>query len=154
LDLPPFDRGTGQPGTPLPPAAQGNSGDVPHTLPEHALGQPPGDVTRFGRGGGPRDGGVPFRGRSTLISLIMVNGAAVGTVVVPPSAPFQFLLRQYAPTLGTVALGALVVGAALATILIFGPPRRRLKALEEAARRFGRGDLTARAPASGGDEVA
>jgi signal transduction histidine kinase len=53
-----------------------------------------------------------------------------------------------------VALGALVVGALLATVIIFGPARRRLKSVEDAARRLGGGDLTARAPAQGGDEVA
>jgi signal transduction histidine kinase len=48
----------------------------------------------------------------------------------------------------------LIVGTALASILIFGPPRRRLRALEDAARRLGAGDLTARAPDRGGDEIA
>jgi signal transduction histidine kinase len=53
-----------------------------------------------------------------------------------------------------VAAGALVVGALLATVIVFGPARRRLRAVENAARRFGAGDLTARAPDQGGDEVA
>ena len=39
-------------------------------------------------------------------------------------------------------------------MVIFGPARRRLKSVEDAARRLGGGDLTARAPAQGGDEVA
>jgi signal transduction histidine kinase len=39
-------------------------------------------------------------------------------------------------------------------VLIFGPARRRLRAVEDAARRLGAGDLSARAPARGGDEVA
>ena len=47
-----------------------------------------------------------------------------------------------------------MVGAVLATVVIFGPARRRLKSVEDAARRLGGGDLTARAPAQGGDEVA
>jgi two-component system sensor histidine kinase BaeS len=38
--------------------------------------------------------------------------------------------------------------------LIFGPARRRLRALESAARRLGGGDLAARAPDRGGDEIA
>jgi two-component system sensor histidine kinase BaeS len=38
--------------------------------------------------------------------------------------------------------------------LIFGPVRRRLQSLEQAARKVGRGDLTARAREDGGDEVA
>jgi signal transduction histidine kinase len=85
---------------------------------------------------------------------IIVNDKLAGVVVVPPRAPFGFLLARYAPTLALVALGALVVGTLLATVVIFGPARRRLKAVEVAARRLGGGDLTARAPAQGGDEVA
>ncbi len=38
--------------------------------------------------------------------------------------------------------------------MIFGPARRRLRAVEDAARRLGAGDLSARAPSTGGDEVA
>src|SRR5205823_11509971 len=40
------------------------------------------------------------------------------------------------------------------TVLIFGPARRRLLQLETAARKLGGGDLSARAPARGGDEIA
>ena len=39
-------------------------------------------------------------------------------------------------------------------MIIFGPARRRLTALEAATVRLGAGDLSARAPESGGDEVA
>jgi two-component system sensor histidine kinase BaeS len=77
-----------------------------------------------------------------------------GVVAVLPRAPFPFLLARYAPSLALVACGALAIGAALAAIMIFGPPRKRLLALEQAARRLGSGDLTARAPEQGGDEVA
>ena len=85
---------------------------------------------------------------------ILVNGQLAGVVIVPLRAPFSFLLRRYAPTLTLVSLAALVVGAGLAAVVIFGPARRRLLAVEDAARRLGSGDLTARAPAEGGDEVA
>ena len=61
---------------------------------------------------------------------------------------------RYAPTLALVAGGVLVVGALLAAVVIFGPARRRLRGVENAARRLGGGDLTARAPDRGGDEVA
>jgi two-component system sensor histidine kinase BaeS len=74
-------------------------------------------------------------------------------VVVPPRPPFTFLLSRYAPTLGIVAAATLIVGAVLATVLIFGAPRKRLRAVEDAARRLGAGDLAARAPAGGHDEV-
>jgi signal transduction histidine kinase len=106
-------------------------------------------------GGGER--GAPDRERifrPGRPAPIVVDGRVVGVVVVPPRAPFGFLLRRYAPTLAVVAVGALVAGALLATVIVFGPARRRLRAVEEAARRLGRGDLTARAPSHGGDEVA
>jgi signal transduction histidine kinase len=51
-------------------------------------------------------------------------------------------------------VGALVAGALVAAVAIFGPARRRLRSVEDAARRLGAGDLTARAPDHGGDEVA
>ena len=85
---------------------------------------------------------------------IVVNGEPAGVVVVPPRAPFGFLLRRYAPTLALVATGVLVAGALVSTLIIFGPARRRLRSLEDAARRLGSGDLSARAPDRGGDEVA
>jgi two-component system sensor histidine kinase BaeS len=56
-----------------------------------------------------------------------------------------------------IALGAallLIGGTAVAALLVFRPAHAHLRALEEAARRFGEGDLTARAPTTGGDEVA
>jgi signal transduction histidine kinase len=85
---------------------------------------------------------------------IVADNRLIGVVLVPPQPPFTFLLTRYAPTLLTVAVATLVVGALLAAVVIFGPTRRRLKALEDAARRLGSGDLAARAPAGGSDEVA
>jgi signal transduction histidine kinase len=111
---------------------------------------------RFGNQGQPgmrldrsRAGLRPFRP-----APIVVGERLAGLVVVPPEPPFRFLLARYAPTLGVVAVVTLVVGALLAAIVIFGPARRRLRAVEDAARRLGAGDLTARAPAGGRDEVA
>ncbi len=85
---------------------------------------------------------------------IFVNGDLVGVVVVPAQAPFGFLLWHFAPMLTAVAAGVLLVGGALVSVLVFGPPRRRLRSLEFAARRLGGGDLSARAPDRGGDEIA
>ena len=99
----------------------------------------------FGRGPGPR----PFRP-----ALIRANNEVVALVVVPPEPPFSFLLARYAPTLGLVALATLIVGAILAAGVIFGPARKRLRSVEDAARRLGAGDLSARAPSKGRDEVA
>jgi signal transduction histidine kinase len=60
---------------------------------------------------------------------------------------------RFAQTLAVVATGVLLLGAFVATVVIFGPARRRLRAVEDAARRLGGGDLSARAPEGGGDEV-
>jgi two-component system sensor histidine kinase BaeS len=54
--------------------------------------------------------------------------------------------------IGAVLL--LIGGTAVAALVIFRPAQARLRAVEDAARRFGDGDLTARAPELGGDEVA
>jgi two-component system sensor histidine kinase BaeS len=122
-----------------------------------------GDRGRFGRGGGPGGGfgGGPGAGAGGAVGFrgdrpvpVVIAGQVAGVVVVPPRAPFSFLVRRYAPTLTLVSSGALIVGALLAAVVIFGPARKRLLAVEDAARRLGRGDLTARAPAEGGDEVA
>lgn len=117
--------------------------------------RPPGD--RPPRVGPPlvdfRDG-VPTVYRVVRPAPIVVHGDLAGVVVVPPQAPFGFLLGRFAPILAAVAAGVLLVGTVLATVLVFGPARRRLRALETAAHRLGAGDLTARAPDRGGDEIA
>jgi signal transduction histidine kinase len=56
--------------------------------------------------------------------------------------------------MGLVAGGVLLVGTALIAFVVFGPTRRRLKEVQAATERLGAGDLTARAPEYGGDEVA
>ena len=48
----------------------------------------------------------------------------------------------------------LFVATVLAAWVIFRPARRRLTALEHAALALGSGDLAARAPDTGGDEIA
>lgn len=85
---------------------------------------------------------------------IVVDGRLAGVVVVPLRPPFSFLLVRYAPTLALVGASVLVIGGLVAAGAVFGPARRRLRAVEDAARRLGTGDLTARAPVHGGDEVA
>ena len=120
--------------------------------PPLALGPPenPGGLGPLGRGAGARGG----RGFGPVRPApIVVAGALIGLVVVPPQPPFGFLLARYAPILGLVAVATLVIGAALATLVIFGPARARLRAVEDAASRLGAGDLSARAPEQGRDEV-
>jgi len=104
------------------------------------------------RGEGPDRNGPGFR--FVRPTPIVVAGRLAGVVVVPPDAPFAVVLGRFAPMLGAVAVGVLIVGTVAASVLIFGPARRRLRQLEGAARSFGAGDLSARAPARGGDEIA
>jgi len=108
--------------------------------------QPDRFVERFERDAG----GMPF----VRPAPIVVDGRLTGVVVVPPQAPFGLLLSRFAPMLALVGGGVLVLGTVLTSVLIFGPARRRLRAVESAARRFGSGDLDARAPEKGGDEIA
>ncbi len=104
-----------------------------------------------GRGGR----GDPGFGPPRLIAVpIVVKDQRQGVVVVSVTAPFRFLLGRFAPTLSLIAISVLIVGAVFAAVVIFGPARRRLREVEHAARRLGAGDLSARAPARGGDEVA
>ena len=154
---PPFHDGTPPPGEPMRPF-----GPPPDGVPRPDGLGPEGprwrrqdggglDPNRPPRGPGYRLGGERFdRGMSSIV----VSGKIAGIVVVPPQAPFAFLLRRYAPMLALVAVGVLVVGGVLTSATIFGPARRRLRALEGAARQFGAGDLSARAPDRGGDEIA
>jgi two-component system OmpR family sensor kinase len=115
---------------------------------------PPDGGDGSGRGGAP--GFLFGRGgeRFARPSPILVGGRLAGVVVVPPQAPFGFLLGRFAPMLAVVAIGVLIVGSVLTSVMIFGPARRRLRSLETAARRLGAGDLTVRAPDRGGDEIA
>ena len=48
----------------------------------------------------------------------------------------------------------LLVATVIVAVVVFNPARRRLSALEDAAHRLGAGDLSARAPLAGGDEIA
>jgi two-component system sensor histidine kinase BaeS len=112
-----------------------------------------------GRGGpdGPRGLG---RGRSLPperpweSAVIRVDRRPAGIVSVlagPP--PFSRVVRAMGPTTAVVGGGVLVVGTALIALFVFGPARRRLKEVQQATERLGAGDLGARAPERGGDEV-
>ena len=85
---------------------------------------------------------------------ILVSGEPVGRVVVLPGGPpFSRIVKQFGPTIGLVATVMLVIGTTLIALVVFGPARRRLKAVQAATERLGGGDLDARAPEQGGDEV-
>jgi signal transduction histidine kinase len=120
----------------------------------------PGPFRRRGPGPRPPEGemrprspfGEPRRG--PVMAPIQHDDQVVALVWVPPlTGP-----RRIAAELGTpLLLGAfllLIGGTAIAALVIFRPAQARLRAVEDAARRFGDGDLSARAPEIGGDEVA
>ena len=69
----------------------------------------------------------------------------------PP--PLSVGLREMAPTLISVGIALLGVGAAIMALVIFRPTHRRLRSLEDAARALGEGRTDVRANESGGDEV-
>jgi signal transduction histidine kinase len=106
------------------------------------------DDDRFAPGGP-----APFR--LGEFAAVFVNGEPVGTVaVLLGRPPIGMVVRELAPTMALVAGSVLVVGSMLIALFVFGPTRRRLKQLQAATVRFGAGDMTARAPDRGGDEVA
>jgi signal transduction histidine kinase len=125
---------------------------------------------RFGRRGGPgpppegeprgpNDAGPPPRRppppRRGEFVPVFVGGMPVGRVMVLPGGPsFWRIVTRLGPTMAPVAAGVLGVGMMVIAFVVFGPTRRRLKAVQEATERLGAGDLDARAPDSGGDEVA
>lgn len=101
-----------------------------------------------------RSGGrPPFR--LGEFAAVFVDGEPVGTVaVLLGRPPMGMVVRELAPTMALVGGSVLIVGSALIALFVFGPARSRLKQLQEATVRFGAGDMTARAPDRGGDEVA
>ena len=113
---------------------------------------PPARPQRGGRG---REGGP--RGPRALreAAWVIVNGEGAGLVAVMPGpAPITRALRRYGPTLGLIGGAVLVAGTFIIAFFVFGPARRRLRDVQEATARLGGGDLAARAPEYGGDEIA
>lgn len=107
------------------------------------------DDGRDDRFGGP----PPFR--LGEFAAVFADGEPVGTVaVLLGRPPMGMIVRELAPTMALVGGSVLIVGSTLIALFVFGPARYRLKQLQEATVRFGAGDMTARAPDRGGDEVA
>ena len=138
--------------------------------PARRLPRPPGSLEPGGRGlfepgaRGPFEPGARgrgFRGRGALppargnAAPIVFDAAFVGDVLVLPGGPpFSRIARELGPTMGAVGGAVLAIGAALIAFVVFGPVRRRLRAVQKATEQLGQGDLGARAPEHGGDEVA
>jgi signal transduction histidine kinase len=105
--------------------------------------------TTFGRGTEPRIVGPP-----TVTAPIQVAGELRGMVILPPMPPGSPMVRDLTRMLSLPGTLVLVIATTIAAAFIFAPARRRLQELEAATGRLGAGDLSARAPESGGDEIA
>jgi signal transduction histidine kinase len=119
-----------------------------------------GQAGRRGRAGEARNGTATadrptaLRPRAAMAQIV-VDGTPVGRVAVLGGRPrFMRAVRQFGPTLGLVAATVLLIGTGVIAFVVFGPTRRRLSEVQAAAERLGRGDLAARAPEYGADEVA
>lgn len=112
------------------------------------------------RRGPPPDGAMRPRGpfgnprRAPVMAPIEHDDRVVAVVWVPPLTGLQRVAEEIGTPLVIGAFLLLVAGTVVATLVIFRPAQARLSAVEDAARRFGEGDLTVRAPEIGGDEVA
>ena len=137
---PPGDPNFAGPGAPPP-------GDRPRDdgPPPPPTGDRPPDFGRRRGGGRP-----PF----PHFSPIVVNSEQIGYVAVPSGPPpIEVAVRALGPTLIWSGLGLLTMGSAVLAFVIFGPARRRLRSLEDAARAVGEGRTDVRADERGGDEV-
>ena len=102
-----------------------------------------------------RTGTVPLPPERSWEAVPMfVAGEPVGRVAVLAGPPFSRIASELGPTVAVVAAGVLAVGMVLIALFVFGPAQRRLKKVQEATEQLGAGDLNARAPEKGGDEVA
>ena len=99
--------------------------------------------------------GVAVRHRGPAdIAVVLVDGTVAGSVVVMSGEPpFRRVLSVVGPSMGLVAGGVLVFGGGLIALVVFGPARRRLRQVQDATEQIGAGDLAARAPEEGGDEI-
>ena len=114
-----------------------------------------GSLRRFDRRAGARSDGPRGRGPRSEFAPVIVDGSVAGVVAVQIGRPpFGLLLRELGPMMGVVGGLVLAVGGAVIAFVLFGPVRRRLRAVQGATERLGAGDLDARAPEDGGDEVA
>jgi signal transduction histidine kinase len=92
--------------------------------------------------------------RPTAFAPVITHGRVVAGVLVPPVRGPRRVVWEFGPLLAGGMLALLIGGTAVAALLIFRPAQARLRELEDAARRLGAGDQSARAPDQGQDEIA
>jgi signal transduction histidine kinase len=85
---------------------------------------------------------------------IQVAELLTGIVLLPPRPVPSPVVREVLRLTTLPSTTLLVILTIIAAVVIFEPVRRRMGALRSATQRLGAGDLTARAPVSGYDEVA
>ncbi len=90
---------------------------------------------------------------TTTPVLVEDEFAALVLVLLLPS-PVAGIPRELARFLSLPSTVVLILTTVVVALVVFNPARRRLAALEHAAHRLGEGDLGARAPQAGGDEIA
>src|SRR3954468_8305509 len=95
-----------------------------------------------------------IEGPPSVTAPIQVNRELRGMVILPPMPPGSPLVRDLTRILSVPGTIILIIGTTIAAALIFAPARRKLRGLERATERLGAGDLSARAPEIGGDEIA
>jgi len=98
-------------------------------------------------------GGRPPLPAFWAVAPVHVGGRVAAALLVARGRPPGAIARELAPWLAVGFAALLVAGTALAATAIFRPAHARLRDLEDAVRRFGDGDRSARASAAGGDEV-
>lgn len=151
-------RAVAPPGTPVPRNVRfPGPGNMRRRAPQKKIPSP----DRARPAPGPPDGApllprTPFGNprRGPVMAPVIHQDRVVAMVWVPPLTGLRRVAEAFGTPLILGALLLLVGGTAVAALVIFRPAQARLRAVEEAARRFGEGDLTARAPELGGDEVA
>jgi signal transduction histidine kinase len=100
-------------------------------------------------GNEPKLGGPPV-----VMAPIQVSGELRGMAVLPPAPPPSPIVRDVGRMLSVPGTMLLIFATAVAALFIFRPAKHRLAELEQATQRLGAGDLTARAPERGADEIA
>ena len=104
----------------------------PRALNTPAQGFPPGPFEPGARGRRFRGRGGPAPARGNAAPIVL-DAAFVGDVLVLRGGPpFPRIARELGPTMGVVGGAVLAIGAALIAFVVFGPVRRRLRAVQNA----------------------